>query len=217
VDLKEPKYIDDKRRPREEFLPEAEVKYLLLYVRIILHHDPMKQNTFYVLAGIVGLIEVGAFWLSVQYLMPFLITAIFIAGVVLLYGAWRLVTDRKVDERASLINQKAGMATFMVFWVIFFATSLGSAVIGLGAPPFPHFPRPPDGRPGAANETMRPLGDGVGLPNDGIKVPDDGLIRLGHFGYLQLALLFLMFFLYVGFRIYYARKYGEWETDEEQD
>jgi uncharacterized membrane protein len=34
-------------------------------------------------------------------------------------------------------------------------------------------------------------------------------------GYIQLGLLCLMIFLYVGFRIYYARKYGEWETDEE--
>jgi hypothetical protein len=34
-------------------------------------------------------------------------------------------------------------------------------------------------------------------------------------GYFQLGLLCLMFFLYVGFRIYYARKYGEWDTDEE--
>ena len=49
----------------------------------------MKQNTFYILAGIVGLIEVGVFWLSVQYLMPLLISAVFIAGIVLLYGAWR--------------------------------------------------------------------------------------------------------------------------------
>ncbi len=177
----------------------------------------MKQNTFYILAGIVGLIEVGAFWFSVQYLMPLLISVVFIAGIVLLYGAWRQITDRQVDERAALINQKAGMATFMVFWVIFFATSLGSAVMGLGAPPFPHLPRPPDKGLGAVNESMRPLGDGLGLPNDNLRVPDDGLIRLGHFGYLQLALLFLMFFLYVGFRIYYARKYGEWETDEEQN
>jgi len=177
----------------------------------------MKQNTFYILAGIVGLIEVGAFWLSVKYLMPLLISAVFIAGIVLLYGAWRKITDRQVDERATLINQKAGMATFMVFWVIFFATSLGSAVIGLGAPPFPHFPQPPDQGPGGVNESLRPLGDGPGLVNASIRAPGDGLIRLGHFGYLQLALLFLMFFLYVGFRIYYARKYGEWETDEEQD
>lgn len=63
----------------------------------------------------------------------------------------------------------------------------------------------------------------ISVPDNGLRVPgtlnrsDPGLIRLGYFGYIQLALLFLMFFLYVGFRIYYARKYGEWETDEEQD
>jgi uncharacterized membrane protein len=177
----------------------------------------MKQNTFYILAGIVGLIEVGTFWISVQYHMPFLISAVFIAGVVLLYAAWRRISDRQVDERAALINQKAGMATFMVFWVIFFATSLGSAVMGLGAPPFPNFPRPPDEGRSALNESLKLPGNGLGLSNDRLRVPNDGFVRLGHFGYLQLALLFLMFFLYVGFRIYYARKYGEWETDEEQD
>jgi len=163
----------------------------------------MKQNTFYILAGIVGLIEVGAFWLSVEYRMPLLITAVFIAGILLLYGTYQRVTDRQVDERAALINQKAGMATFMVFWVVFFASSLGSAGMGFGAPSFPHPPRPPDGGPGVLNESMR--------------VPNDGLTHLGYFGYIQLTLLFLMFFLYVGFRIYYAHKYGEWETDEEQD
>lgn len=175
----------------------------------------MKQNTFYIIAGIVGLVEVGVFWLSVQYRMPFLITAAFIAGVVLLYAAWPRITDRQVDERAVLINQKAGMATFMVFWVIFFATSLGSAVLGLGAPRFPHPPGPPDGEPGILNESLRQSFEGLGLQNESLKPPNDGLVRLGYFGYIQLALLFLMFFLYVGFRIYYARKYGEWETDEE--
>ena len=34
-------------------------------------------------------------------------------------------------------------------------------------------------------------------------------------GYVQLGLLCLMIFLYVGFRFYYARKFGEWESDEE--
>ncbi len=179
--------------------------------------DPMKQNTFYILAGIIGLLEVGVFWISVRFLIPYLITIVFIVGVLLLYLAWRKIADRQVDERSVLINQKAGMATFMVFWVIFFATSLGGAVIGLGAPPLPHFPRPPDERPGGINESIKPFGDGPGIPNESIRPPDDGLIRLGHFGYLQLALLFLMFFLYVGFRIYFARKYGEWESDEEQD
>ncbi len=104
--------------------------------------------------------------------------------------------------------------------------------MGLGAPAFPHNLRPPkDGGPGLLNETPGTPGDQSsmlngtpGLPGDLPALPDgsanlanDGLIRLGYFGYIQLALLFLMFFLYVGFRIYYARKYGEWETDEEQD
>jgi uncharacterized membrane protein len=34
-------------------------------------------------------------------------------------------------------------------------------------------------------------------------------------GFVQLGFLCLMIFLYVAFRIYYARKYGEWDTDEE--
>jgi hypothetical protein len=32
-----------------------------------------------------------------------------------------------------------------------------------------------------------------------------------------MLLLCLMIFLYVGFKIYYARQLGEWESDEEQD
>jgi hypothetical protein len=42
-----------------------------------------------------------------------------------------------------------------------------------------------------------------------------GILSPRMMGYFQLGLLCLMIFLYVGFRIYYARKYGEWETDEE--
>lgn len=174
----------------------------------------MKQNSFYILAGIIGLVEVGLFYLSVEFSNPMLISAGFIAGVLILYAAQRLIADRRSDERSALINQKAGMATFMVFWVIFFAMSLGGAVIGFGAPRFPH---PPSlkGEPGGFNASMS-LPEGVAEATHAARdIPDDGLIRLGYFGYMQLALLFLMFFLYVGFRVYYARKYGEWETDEE--
>jgi len=174
----------------------------------------MKQNTFYILAGIVGLIEVGLFYLSVQLSNPMLITVGFIAAVLLLYAAQRLITDRRVDERSALINQKAGMATFMVFWVIIFATSLGSAVIGLGAPSFPH-PPTPKGELGVSNASIGVPDSIMGATHAARDIPDHGMIRLGYFGYMQLALLFLMFFSYVGFRVYYARKYGEWETDEE--
>lgn len=174
----------------------------------------MKQNFFYILAGVVGLVEVCLFYLSVEFSNPMLITIGFIAGILLLYIAYWRVSDRQVDERSALINQKAGLATFMVFWVVFFATSLGSAVMGLGAPRFPHHPPPQKRDLEVPNESMSMPDD---MLNAGGHIPDDGLIRLGYFGYIQLAFLFLMFFLYVGFRIYYARKYGEWETDEEQD
>ena len=160
----------------------------LSYIR-----DTMKQNTFYVLAGIVGLIEVGVFWISVEFRMPLLITAVFIAGIVLLYGAHRRITDRQLNERAAFINQKAGMATFMVFWVVFLATSLGSAVMGFGAPRFPHPLPPPNEELGVMNERVRAPKEGLVMPNESVRAPNDGFIRLGYFGYIQLALLFLMF------------------------
>ena len=150
----------------------------------------MKQNTFYILAGIVGLAEVGAFWLSVEYHYPWLIVVSIIAGIALLYWARSKVTDRKEDERTALISQKAALRTLEIFWAVFFAISLGGVVIGFGAP---GFPRPPP----------RP--------------PNEGLMPLGNLGYIQMLLLCLMIFLYVGFKIYYARQLGEWESDEEQD
>ncbi|HII76854.1 MAG TPA: DUF2178 domain-containing protein [Methanolinea sp.] len=151
----------------------------------------MKQNTFFLLAGIVGLVEVGLFWLSVVMRNPLIITAGFIMGVGLLYVARMTITDQREDERAVLITQKAGSRTLEVFWVLFFAVSLGSAVIGFSTPL--GLPRPRE------------------LPHD---FPRDEP-HLGYFGILQMILLCCIAFLYIGFRVYYARKYGEWETDEE--
>jgi uncharacterized membrane protein len=160
----------------------------------------MKQNTFYLLAGLVGLAEIGIFWISVDIRAPFLISAAFIAGIALLYLARRKVTDRTEDERSVFITQKAALRTFEVFWVIFFAIRLGNAVLGLGAP---GFPRPPP------------------APEGGLILSSGEHFRfamtLGNIGIMQMVLLILMIFLYVGFRIYYARQYGDWETDEEQD
>ncbi len=154
----------------------------------------MRQNTFYLIAGVTGLAEVGIFWLAVQMKNPFLITVSFIIGVVFLYALWRRVSDRKDDERAVFITEKAKSRTLDVFWVIFFALSLGSAVIGFSTPlrippPNPAFPPvhaiPPD----------RPF--------------------MGYFGLFQLILLFLLILLYLVFRVYYSRKYGDWDNDEE--
>ncbi len=48
-----------------------------------------------------------------------------------------------------------------------------------------------------------------------LHIPTFPLLGPRMIGYIQLGLLCLMVFLYVGFRIYYAKKYGEFEIDEE--
>jgi uncharacterized membrane protein len=157
----------------------------------------MKRNTFYLLAGVVALIEVGVFWLSVEIERPILIQAAFVLGVLLIYIARKRVEERIEDERTAMITQKAALRTLQVFWVAFFAVSLGSAVIVFSRPLGLRPPHP--GPPGMA-------------PPDALALP-----FIGGFAIFQMALLCLMIFLYVGFRVYYARKYGEWDTDEEQD
>jgi hypothetical protein len=78
--------------------------------------------------------------------------------------------------------------TFQVFWVGFCALSIGVVMEILYIPSF---------------------------PRERLPVHPPQILPPRMLGYLQLALLCMMIFLYVGFRIYYARKYGEWETDEE--
>lgn len=151
----------------------------------------MKQNTFYLLLGLIGLLEVGLFGISVLLKNPLIITVGFIMGIGLLYIARMTITDLREDERSTMITQKAGFRTLEVFWVLFFAVSLGSAVIGFSTPlGLPH------------PQNMPP-----GFPRD---EP-----HLGYFGIIQMILLCCIAFLYIGFRVYYARKYGEWDSDEE--
>jgi len=148
----------------------------------------MKKNTFYILIGCIALALIAMLWYSVETRQPLPIEAAFIAGIVLVYLARRRVEDLIEDERSVKITEKAAVRTFQVFWVIFFAFSIGAVMEILHVP---EFPRP-----------FHPEQPPVILPP-----------RL--MGYIQLGILCLMIFLYVGFRIYYARKYGEWETDEE--
>jgi uncharacterized membrane protein len=148
----------------------------------------MKKNTFYLFIGCIALALLAVFWYSVEVHNPLLIEIAFILAVVLIYLARRTVTDIIEDERSAKITEQAALRTFQVFWVGFCAISIGAVMQILYVPTFPreHLPiRPP--------EILGP--------------------RL--MGYVQLGLLCLMIFLYVAFRIYYARKYGDWETDEE--
>ncbi|MBN1194835.1 MAG: DUF2178 domain-containing protein [Methanomicrobiaceae archaeon] len=151
----------------------------------------MKRNTFYLLMGFVGLIEVAVFWWSVETHMPLYIEIAFVLGVIGLYLAKQRVEEVIEDERTNLITQQAALRTLEVFWVVFFAMALGGVALSLGGP-LPRLPRP-----------LPPIPD----------IPVGQHIRI--FGGIQLALLCVMVFLYVGFRIYYARKYGEWDDDEE--
>jgi uncharacterized membrane protein len=148
----------------------------------------MKKNTFYLLIGCIALVLLALFWYSVELHTPLLIEIAFIIGIVVMYIARRGVTDIIEDERSAKITEQAALRTFQVFWVGFCALSIGAVMQILYVPAFPRehlLERPP--------------------------------VILGGkmMGYVQLGLLCLMIFLYVGFRIYYARKYGEWETDEE--
>jgi len=153
----------------------------------------MKKNTFYLVVGCIAVALLGIFWYSVEIHNALLIEIAFIIGIVITYFARKKVTDLIEDERSAKISEKAALRTFQVFWVAFCAVSIG-AVMNLLY--IPHLPRPR-----VVNRTSEffPL----------------EIMPLKMVGYIQLGLLCLMIFLYVGFRLYYARKYGEWETDEE--
>jgi uncharacterized membrane protein len=148
----------------------------------------MKKNTFYLIAGCIALALLGIFWFSVEVHRPLYIEIAFVLAILGIYLARRRVEDLIEDERSVKITEQAAVRTFQVFWVIFAAFSIGAVMEILYVPQFPR--TPPGQRPAMI------LGPRM-------------------MGYIQLGLLCLMIFLYVGFRIYYARKYGEWETDEE--
>ncbi len=143
--------------------------------------------------GVVALVLLVIFGYSVENFTPVLFMIAFVIGVILLYLAYRKVDDFIEDERSARITEKAAMRTLQVFWVCFCAFSI-MAVMNLLY--MPRFSR------------------AFWLTRENDIVPPE-LMSLKTIGYIQLGLLCLMIFLYVGFRIYYARKFGDWETDEE--
>jgi uncharacterized membrane protein len=149
----------------------------------------MKKNTFYLLIGCLALALVGIFWYSDETTQsPLVIMVVFIVAVALVFFARSKVTDLIQDERDIKITEQAMTRTMLVFWVVFCTFSIGAVVQMLQ---IPSFSRPPPGQRTVALLSPRLM------------------------GFVQLGLLCLMIFLYVAFRIYYARKYGEWDSDEE--
>ena len=94
----------------------------------------IKPNIFYLIIGIIALVEVGIFWVSIEIDNPILIQVAVILGIILIYLAKKNVETGLEDERTQLIAQKAALRTLEVFWVIFFVMSLGSVVMGLNRP-----------------------------------------------------------------------------------
>jgi len=154
----------------------------------------MKKNTFYLICGCIAVILLGIFWYSDEIHAPIIIETAFVIAVAIIYMARRQVKDLIEDERGAKITEKAALRTLQVSWVIFCAFSIGAVMHMLRVPTFPR------------------LGEGW-HPND--LMPLENIIPPRSMGYVQLFILCLMIFLYVGFRFYYARKYGDWETDEE--
>jgi uncharacterized membrane protein len=155
----------------------------------------MKKNTLYLLIGCIALALLAIFWYSVEINNPFLIEISFVLGIVIIYIARRNVTDLIEDERSAKITEKAALRTFQVFWVVFCAFSISAVMQILHVPSFPR------------NRTFEHIQNS---PPAVLEIMPPRMM-----GYIQLGLLCLMIFLYVGFRLYYARKYGDWETDEE--
>ncbi len=88
----------------------------------------MKQNNFYIIIGIIGLIEVLLFWESIQASNQFIIGVGFVAGALLYFVLRRKVTDCYADERQNLIDMKTASATLKAFWVSFFSVNLATVV-----------------------------------------------------------------------------------------
>jgi uncharacterized membrane protein len=153
----------------------------------------MKKNTFYLVVGCIALALLGIFWYSVEVHDALVIEAAFVLAIIIVYFARKKVTDLIEDERSAKITEKAALRTFQVFWVLFCAFSIGAVMNML------FLPRLPRTRLLDRSNDLAPL----------------EIMPLRIVGYIQLGLLCLMIFLYVGFRLYYARQYGDWETDEE--
>jgi uncharacterized membrane protein len=152
----------------------------------------MKRNTFYLVTGFIAMSVAVFLYVAVDRTAPLLIQIALPIGVILFYLAKRSVTETIEDERSNYIAQKAAIATLQVFWVVFFVISIGSIIYDFSPLLGFRFPPPPRG---LNPEILPPL--------------------IRPFGFLMLFLLCLMIILYGGFRIYYARKFGEWERDEE--
>ncbi|MDD1728141.1 MAG: DUF2178 domain-containing protein [Methanospirillum sp.] len=91
----------------------------------------MKQHTYFLLLGLIALIEVCIFIWSVEHLEPWVMMVAVIVGILAAWIIRQLVDEVITDERTHLITEKASLRTLQVLGVILFSYALGGVVISL--------------------------------------------------------------------------------------
>ena len=125
-------------------------------------------------------------------------------------GLKKRVTDIVQDERSILIDMKTAAATIKAAVVLFLTVNLATIVYVFSGPlGFQSFTyhRP--------NDVMLPAGGFESVSYFPVPPETIPISQLGLFAVLQLIMIVAALFIYVGFRFYYARKFGVWGEDEE--
>ncbi|MDX8549437.1 DUF2178 domain-containing protein [Methanospirillum sp. J.3.6.1-F.2.7.3] len=99
----------------------------------------MKQYTYFLLLGIIAILEVGIFYWSVENLEPLIMTGAVVIGVLAAWISRQMVDDVITDERSHLITEKASLRTLQVMGITLFSYALGGVVISIGGDTFGPF------------------------------------------------------------------------------
>jgi len=99
----------------------------------------MKQYTYFLLLGIIAILEAGIFYWSVENLEPLIMTGAVIIGVLAAWISRQMVDDVVIDERSHLITEKASLRTLQVMGITLFSYALGGVVISIGGDTFGPF------------------------------------------------------------------------------
>ena len=151
----------------------------------------MQKNTFYLLSGITALILVFLFYISVEMKQPWIIFVGILLAVVLYIACRKKIAGLALDEREMLIDMKTASATLKSAAVLYLTVNIPLAVYAFS---FPQMILPPPHHMPPATVS---------------------LVTLGSVALIELILLAVVLFIYVGFHVYYAKKYGGDIEDEE--
>jgi len=99
----------------------------------------MKQYTYFLLLGVIAILEVGIFYWSVENLEPLIMTGAVVIGVLTAWISRQMVDDIVIDERSHLITEKASLRTLQVMGITLFSYALGGIVISVGGDTFGPF------------------------------------------------------------------------------